>query len=298
VESARSTLPNDSWVFELKGSIQRRQGRWEESTRNFERAIDLDPRNVFELESLAWNCLLLRRYAEGSLVWDRALAFEPNDVGLKITRAQVELDWKADTKPLHSLIDSIQATNPTSLPTFVRVVCALAEHDGAAARNVLAGPAKGTFRDGAVLFGRPFIEGLVARMTKDEDKARSAFTAARAEQEKIVQAQPDYGPPLCVLGLIDAALGRREVALQEGWRAVELLPVEKDAVSGPLMIVYLAMIAAWTGDNHLACEQLATAMRYPGNASYGALKLMPFWDPLRGDPCFEKIVASLAPKEN
>ena len=117
-------------------------------------------------------------------------------------------------------------------------------------------------------------------MTKDDDKARSAFTAARAEQEKIVQAQPNYGPPLCVLGLIDAALGRKEEALREGRRAVELLPVEKDAIRGPAMIKYLAMIAAWAGDKDLACEQLAIVIRPPSRVSYGQLKLLPFWDPL------------------
>jgi serine/threonine-protein kinase len=131
----------------------------------------------------------------------------------------------------------------------------------------------------------------------DDAKARSAFTAARAEQEKIVQAQPDYGPALCVLGLIDAALGRKEDALREGRRAVELVPVEKDAISAPLMIEYLAMIAAWAGDKDFACQQLAIAVRPPGTVSYGQLKSLPWWNPLRGDPRFEKIVASLAPEE-
>ena len=130
-------------------------------------------------------------------------------------------------------------------------------------------------------------------MTNDEHKAQLAFTAARDEQEKIVQAQPDYGPALCVLGVIDAALGRKDEALREGRRAVELLPVEKDSVNGLHMIVYFAMIAAWVGEKDLACEQLATAARYPGSGyvvTYGDLKLMPFWDSLRGEPCFEKIV--------
>jgi tetratricopeptide (TPR) repeat protein len=134
-------------------------------------------------------------------------------------------------------------------------------------------------------------------MTKDDAKARSAFTAARAEQEKIVQAQPNYGPALCVLGLIDAGLGRKEEALREGRRALELLPVEKDAPHGVGMVKSLAMIAAWIGDKDLACEELAIAIRGPSNLSYGQLKLMPFWDPLRGDPRFEQIVASLAPNE-
>jgi len=148
------------------------------------------------------------------------------------------------------------------------------------------------------VFPRPFLEGVIARMINDEAKARSAFTAARAEQEKIVQAQPNYGPALCVVGLIDAGLGRKEEALREGRRAVELLPVEKDAPHGVGMVKSLAMIAAWIGDKDLACEQLAIAIRGPSNLSYGQLKLMPFWDPLRGDPRFEQIVASLAPKDS
>jgi hypothetical protein len=99
-----------------------------------------------------------------------------------------------------------------------------------------------------------------------------------------------------VLGLIDAALGRKEDALREGRRAVELLPVEKDALNGRRMTCYLAMIAAWVGEKDLACEQLAVGISRGSDLSYGQLKLLPFWDPLRGDPRFEKIVASLAPK--
>ena len=141
-----------------------------------------------------------------------------------------------------------------------------------------------------------FVEGLIARMTNDDAKAGSDFTAARAEQEKLVRAHPDDAGALCVLGLIDAALGRKEEALREGRRAVELLPMEKDAINGTRLTVALARIAASVGDNDLACKQLGTAIRYPASPTYGTLKLMPWWDPLRGDPCFEKIVASLAPK--
>jgi Flp pilus assembly protein TadD len=132
-------------------------------------------------------------------------------------------------------------------------------------------------------------------MTKNDEEAHAAFTAARAEQEKIVQAQPNSGPAWCVLGLIDAALGRKEEALHEGHHAVELVPVKKDAAIGPAIIEFLAMIAAWTGDKDLASEQLAIAVSPPSWVRYGELKLMPWWDPFRGDPRFEKIVASLAP---
>ena len=138
-------------------------------------------------------------------------------------------------------------------------------------------------------------------MLRDEAKAQAAFTKARLEQEKIVQARPDYGPALCVLGLIDAALGRKDEALSEGRRAIELLPVEKDSLDGSRLLVYFAMIAAWAGEKDTALQYLAANAQSPGGyyvASYGTLKLLPFWDPLRGDPRFEKIVADLAPKES
>jgi hypothetical protein len=135
----------------------------------------------------------------------------------------------------------------------------------------------------------------------DEGRAQKAFVVARQEQEQVVQQQKDYGPPLCVLGLIDAALGNKEAALQEGRRAMELLPVEKDSVDGQALMAYFAVIAAWAGEKDLALQQLATAVpTYAAGiaTSYGMLKLFPLWDPLRGDPRFEKIVASLAPKES
>jgi TolB-like protein/class 3 adenylate cyclase/Flp pilus assembly protein TadD len=298
LEVAGQTLPNDPGVFELKGYIERRQGRWEESTRNLEHAIDLDPRNFFTLQQIGLSYGVLRRYAEQISVLDRALAVEPNDANVKVALASVEFHWKANTRPLHQTIDSIRAANPSALPSVVNdwLSCALAERDVAAAKNALNAFGETPLTDYAVHLTRSVIDGVLARMGKDEGKARSAFTAARAEQEKTVQAQPNYGPALCALGLIDAGLGRKEEALREGRRAVELLPVEKDAINGPLMIEYLAMIAAWVGDKDLACEKLAIAVRPPSTVSYGQLKLLPFWDPLRGDPRFEKIVASLAPK--
>jgi TolB-like protein/Flp pilus assembly protein TadD len=299
LEVAGQTLPNDAGVFELKGYIQRRQGKQEEAVRSLERAIDLDPRNTFTLQQIALSYHHLRRFAEEKSVLDRALAIERNDVDTKVARAFVDFHWKADTRPLHEMLDSIRATNPAATQSIADgwLICALAEHDARAAKNaMIAAGENPPFTDEAVNFGRPFVEGVIARMAKEDEKARSAFTAARAEQEKIIQAQPNYGPPLCVLGLIDAGLGRKEEALREGRRAVELLPVEKDAINGIAMVKYLAMIAAWVGDNDLACEQLAIAIRPPSRLTYGQLKLLPFWDPLRGDPCFEKIVASLAPK--
>ncbi|HEX3620004.1 MAG TPA: FlgO family outer membrane protein [Candidatus Udaeobacter sp.] len=299
LEVAGQTLPNNAGVFELKGYIQRRQGKQAEAVRSLERAIELEPRNIFTLQQIGLSYHHLRRYAEEKSVLDRALAIQPKDVDTQVARAFVEFHWKADTRPLHQMLDSIRATNPAATQSIADgwLICALAERDPVAARNAaIAAGANPPFTDEAVNFSRAFVDGVIARMTKDEDKAQLAFTAARAEQEKIVEAQPNYGPPLCVLGLIDAALGRKEEAIGEGRRAAALLPTEKDPINGVAMIKYLAMIAAWVGDNDLACQQLAIAVRPPSRLTYGQLKLLPFWDPLRGDPCFEKIVASLTPK--
>jgi len=302
LEVSRQTQPNDSRVFEWKGTIERRQGRWEESTRSFERAVELDPRNVEILQQTALSYEYLRRYAEEERILDRVLAIVPNDAATKAERALVELNWKADAGPLHQMIDTTLATNPAARSKIAdaRVICALADRNPDAAKDALSafGENRPHLSTDNVPLTRLFLEGVIARMAKDEDKARSTFTAARAEQEKTVQAQPNYGPATCMLGLIDAGLGHKAEALREGRRAVELLPVEKDAINGPAMIKYLAMIAAWVGDNDFACEQLAKVSRLPNSPSYGQLKLLPFWDPLRGNSSFEKIVATLAPKGN
>jgi tetratricopeptide (TPR) repeat protein len=299
LEIAAKTLPNDARVFELKGYIQRRQGKQDEAVRSLERAIDLDPRNSATLQQIALSYRHLRRFAEEKSILDRALAIDPNDLVNNLERAALEFYWKADTRPLHQMLDSVRAANPAATEDIAEywLLCALAERNAAAATNaVIAAGENPAQTDEAVSFSPSFMKGVIARMTKDDAEARTAFAAARAEQEKLPQTPQSYGPALCVLGLIDAALGRKEEALREGRRAVELLPVEKDPISGITMVKYFAIIAAWVGDKDLACEKLAIAIRPPSRLTYGELKLLPFWDPLRGDPRFEKLVASLAPK--
>ncbi len=295
LEIARKTLPNDSRVPELIGYIVRRQGKHEEAIKNLQRALELDPRNFFILEQIALSYQNLRRYPEMAAMLDRGLTIKPGDVEISTTRVSVDLDWKADPRPLHQMLQSLNSDAIKNVAD-IWFQCAIAERDPAAAERALAALGENSFGNDAVYLSRDFAMGLIARMVKDDTKAKAAFTAARAKQEKLVQEQPNYGPAICVLGLIDAGLGRKEEALREGRRAVELLPVAKDSINGAHMIEYYAMIAAWVGDKDLACEQLAVAVKLPGTLSYGQLKLLPYWDPLRGDPRFEKIVTSLAPK--
>ena len=303
LEIARRALPNDPRLFELTGYILRRRGQQEEGLKNLQRAVELDPRNFFTLQQIAISYLDLGRYAEAIAALDRALAIVPDNVETRANREEDYVFWKADTRPLRQTIDAILAQGAGAIASAADTwfFCALAERDPTAAERALVALGDNPcWGESTIYLSHSFGEGLLARMTKDEARARSAFETARAQQEKIVQAQPDYGPALCVLGLIDAALGRKDLALDEGRRAIALTPLEKDVNNGSLVLQYFAITAAWAGDKELALQQLEAGLRAPQASlmlSYGALKLFPVWDPLRGDPRFEQIVTSLAPEK-
>ena len=151
-------------------------------------------------------------------------------------------------------------------------------------------------REEAFPFPHTWCEGLVAHGRGDTERAHSAFTAARAEVAEIVQQQPNNAPALCVLGVIDAALGKTKQAVREAKRAEGLLPITLDAVDGARVTKYVAITYALSGKKDEALAQLATAVKMPGYLNYGELRLDPIWDPIRSDPRFQKIVSSLAPK--
>src|SRR6059058_1013527 len=294
------TLPNNARIFEWTGYIDRRQGRWHDAVRNLERAGKLDPRNVKILTGAAVTYNLMRDYGRARETFDRLIALEPNNDFPRVYRAWIDAYERADTRPLHAVIEKILRDDPASarfLPDW-RFYLALWEHDPVAADRALAALTESTVATGGpVKLSRYYVEGLVARMKGDTVAARAAFSAARAQQEEAVRERPDDAAVLCLLGLIDAALGRKEEALREGREAVELLPVARNATDGADILHFYAVICAWTGEHDLAIEQLETLAKIPARVCYGELRLDPRWDPLRGDPRFEKIVESLAPKE-
>lgn len=294
---ARRTLPNNAEVFEYLGYIGRREGHWEEATRNLKRAVELDPRNLFTLLQLVVNYHYQRSYADEARTLDRALTIVPGDPLIRIIRAQLALHCRADIKPFQTTLATLNAEDPNVAHEVDNIAYALCERTAAAATRALTNYP----RDGMVINGancpKVYWEGVVARLQGDSAKARAAFTTARSEVEKITQKQPDFPAAISLLGMIDAGLGRKEEALREGRRACQLVPISKDAINGVALAANLAQICVWVGEKGLAIEQIAAVERVPSELSYGLLKLHPIWDPLRGDPRFEKIVASLAPKE-
>lgn len=295
---AQQSLPNDPLVFAILAFIDRRQGRWAESTKNLERAIGLDPQNAGFLKQLADTYVCLRQYADAERVLDRAIAVAPKDSNTRAYRAAIELRWHADPRPLSSTIGAILAEDSSEGQKIAQLWLegSLCQRDlDGANRAVAALPIAGCYDD-FIPFPRASCEGVVAQLASDKAAAHAAFTAARNEAAKLIANQPDYPAALCVLGMADAALGNKDDAIREGQRAVELMPVSKNAIEGALLIKYLAIIYAWTGEKDRALQRLDEATKLPITLSYGELRLHPYWDPLRGDARFDQIVASLAPK--
>jgi len=297
---AQHSLPNNPVVYELAGLIDRRQGRWADATQNLQCACELDPRNVPYLLALgATYNLWLHDYEQYGKVLDRGLALHPDRKPERIFRAFIEVDQRADTGPWRAAIEKILAEDPASAKDpFLTDQCfilALFDRDLDAA-GVLATTLSQKNSGADPALGRDFWMGVVARLKGDETSARAALTKALAEQKEEIR-NPDDMWLLCGLGLIDALLGKKEEALSEGRRAIEMLPIVKNSTSDGYVKRYFVMACAWAGERELALEHLEVVARIPGGPSYGDLRLNPMWDPLRGDPRFEKIVASLAPKK-
>src|SRR5437016_391147 len=289
---ARRLLPNEPLVFAILGWIDRRQGRWQDHLRDVNRALELDPRNVFILHQVAGTYQVLRRYNDLMATFDRALAVTPNDAVARVARGLAELDSDATVRPGQMAIQEVLANDSGD---GVKIVdrwfnIALCARDADDARRALASMLPEGITWGAnVRTPRSFCEGLAARVFGDNESAMNAFAAAREEMETVLQKQPDYAEAMSVIGMIDAALGRKEDALREGRRAVELLPVTKDVMTGSELLRNLALIYAWTGEKELALDQIAAALQGPGHITYGQLRLHPWWDAIREDPRFDKL---------
>ena len=297
---AQQSLPNNPVVYELAGSMDRSQSRWADATQNLERACELDPRNLPYLINLGSTYLVLHDYDQHIRIMDRIVALHPERRVGRILRASVEVARRADTGPWRAAIENMLTNEPGSekdpFVAGLRYTLALYDRDwDTASSHAAMLSQKHSLGWSFPQLGRDFWVGVIARLKGDETSARAAFMRARAQQEEEIRGHPDDGSLLADLGLIDAGLGRKEEALNEGRRAMEL--GSKDSDTEHYVMKCFAIIWAWTGERELALGQLEALTKTPGSHTYGNFRLSPMWDPLRGDPRFEKIVASLAPKE-
>ena len=293
---ARRSLPNDSSIVEFTSFIARRRGYWALSIQNAERAGELDPRNDALLHVLSSTYWLLRRYSEMAHALDRAIAISPRDATTRVARALIALEEHADTQPGYTAIHTVIGEDPSAIEAIADqwFYFALCRRDAGEIALALASISPEGMVPIAVRMPRSYCEGLAARAQNDASAAERAFALARNEMEALVREQPDYAEALSILGMTEAALGCKETALAHSRRAVDLFPVSKDAVTGAEILRNLAVTYAWLGEKELAMKQLEELVRIPGPVSYGQFCLHPWWDPIRDDPRFEKLLKEAA----
>jgi TolB-like protein/Tfp pilus assembly protein PilF len=292
-ETARRSLPNDANVIRAIGAIERRQGKWEESTRNYRKAVSLNPRDAVLIRNLALNYVATRDYATAAKLFDRAASFAPNDFEIRALRAWVDVHWKADFKRFEELLGGAQNeadTNPVAALARFNVQTFQRKFDEALAslerlpfenmRGVTSAPLPKTF-----------LAAQVYRMKGDAEKARAAYEQVLPLAERALADSPSDAARHVVVGLINAGLGRKEQALAAGHRAVEILPETKDAFNGPILKISLARIHTIIGQADEAISLLERSLQTPGGVTVNELRFDPTWDALRDHPRFQKLVS-------
>jgi TolB-like protein/Flp pilus assembly protein TadD len=290
---ARGGLPNDAGVFRAMAAIQRRQGKWEESSASYAKAVSLDPKDPILLENMGMNYLAVRDYTTAARIFDRAVKAAPETFTIRELRARVEFYSKGDLKPMQALLASWpENIDPNGTITLARFNYKMYERKFDEVLGLLErSPADKSRGETSAPISKAFLKATTYAAMKDQAKARASYEEARAKAEAAVQESPEDGPRHALLGLIYAGLRRCEAALAEGNRAVELLPESKDAFDGPIMVMSRARISLMCGDVDTALALLDRSLQTPAGITIHELRLDPIWDGLRADPRFQKMLA-------
>jgi TolB-like protein/Tfp pilus assembly protein PilF len=296
---ARPGLPNDTAFFILSGYINRRRNNWAQAERDFSTAVALDPRNPNAYNLLADTYNLQRKHLLAAQVYDRVLAAGERTPIVFYRRDSAIFNRTANLTELRDVLAKNPDMDVGGGQTPYRVMFALIDGNFAEAERVLATSPREDFQDIDYSFYYPkaWFEAMIATAKGDSAGAIAAFSNARKILEQRLAIKPDDARTLAVLAQVDAGLGHKELAIQEAKHAVDLMPVSKDIYDGALVLEGLAQVYTWTNERDRAIELLQKLVAMPSYVNYARLKLLPMWNPLRGDPRFEKIVNSLAPKD-
>jgi serine/threonine-protein kinase len=297
---AQQATPNDAEVWDAAGAIDRRQGRWEEAVPNFEKARQLDPRNNAVIWNLSETYACIGRYADAALTLADGAAACPDAHFFSLAQAAIDLKTNGDTAPLRAALRKIPKDfDPGGSVTIVALRVSLMDRAYAEAADLLRGSRAEKYNDtglegpAAVFDGydlpRAYFEGLIARGQGEKDVAERAFAAAQGIVEMDMAQRLDDAKPMALLGVLHALRGNKDEAIRAGRRAVELLPVSKDAFDGPLIATKLAVIYAQVGEPDRATELLDDLMILPNGPTSGTLRVEPEWDPLRSNPEFQEL---------
>jgi TolB-like protein/Tfp pilus assembly protein PilF len=301
LNTAARLSPNNAEVGQLIAAIKRRQGHWQESLAAFERIQTLDPQNPNIARNLVFTNTALRRWPEASRAAERMRSMAPASLVAKIQSGYIDFWWKGDTHLLKSLLDQVpEGMDPDGVVTACRWEVAMLDRDFAAARQVLAASkvSEVSYTNGGST-PKSFLEGCIYLAQNDNPNAQKYFEMARPIFETAVKEAPESADRHANLGWFYAFMGRKDEAIREGRRAVELKPESKDAFDGAIMNCYLALIYARVGEKDLAFPLLERLLKTPGavdsvdySITVNDLKYRWEWDPIRNDPRFQKLISS------
>jgi TolB-like protein/Tfp pilus assembly protein PilF len=285
---ARKSLPNSADVYLAIGAIQRRQGKWAESTANIEKAASLSPKDAFLLINLADNYRATDDFERADRLFDRAIEAAPNSVSPRLGKAMLAADLKGDLSEIDTQLVQVEPrTQSDAEGTFYQAYLLMLQRKFEQALAVLK-QLPDNVRGGEK--PKEYLEGALYTFLNDKQRAHSAFQRARPILEKAIREGSDDASRHMTLGMVLAGLGEKDAAIAEGKRAMALLPESQDALDGPKMTLGLAQIYAWTGENDAALELLERSLITPAGVTASSLKLNPIWDPLRADARFQALV--------
>jgi serine/threonine-protein kinase len=295
-EIAKRDLPNEADAYSAIAAIQRRQGKWTESTANFEKAASLDPKNANVLFNLALNYVAQRDFKTADKILDQGLVAEPQSFGLRGMKAGLAIIANGDVGFAENQLSFLPPEyDPDGYVTSARVWVLTLKRKFADALQMAQ-----QFRGETLkypdfgLCPKASLEGRLYRYQDDKVKAQAAFERARTVAEQLVRDASEDPGRHAELGVVLAGLGRKEDAINEGKKAVELLPESKDAVDGPKTTAALAQIYAWVGEQDEAFRLIDHLLTVPNGLTVPLLKLDPVWDPLRKDPRFHALIDKYA----
>ncbi|PYJ80150.1 MAG: hypothetical protein DME69_01980 [Verrucomicrobia bacterium] len=295
-EIAKRGLPNEAQAYMAIGAIQRRQGRWVESTANLEKAAELDPKNSSVLLNLGYNYMATRNFEAADKIFDRGIEAAPESFGSRALKSELAIRWKGDLSVAEKELASVPpGVDPQGLVTLGRAgVLTLQRKFPEALQVIQQFRGETLLVSASVTCPKASLEGTLYLYLDDQVDAHSAFERARIIAERLVRESPDDAARHGQLGLILAGLGQKDAAIAEGKRAVELLPESRDAFDGPEVTAVLAQIYAWTGEHDQAFGLLDHLLVVPNGITVPGLKLDPIWDPLRKDPRYQALIEKYA----